>query len=123
LSASDYVLSAPQLNSAFFLAAPIDGCNGTSGKGSIAPSLLESTTSQARLQAYPNPSQTQWQILYASNQQESLLFRLYSMDGRMLWQGILQPPYIVPAEQWPQGLYQLHVSSASWHETLKVMKQ
>lgn len=123
LTANDFVLSKPQTTSAFFLAAPMDGCNGNAGKGGIVNDIIETEIPTARLQVFPNPTQTEWQIMYASNQNETLSFRLFSIDGRMLWQGSMQAPFIIPANQLPQGLYQLHVSGASWHENLKVMKQ
>lgn len=123
LTSTDYVLSNPQSNSAFFLAGPIDGCNGVSGKGPHEQTDIQFNDIEKNVQVFPNPTQNQWQIICANAQIESLSVRLFSMDGRMVWQNILYSPFVVSAVSLPPGLYQMQIATHTWQETLKVIKQ
>lgn len=122
-SASDYFLSQPQTNAAFFLAITMDGCNGTAGRSGISNISMPTNSNNKHFLIYPNPSSQGWQIAVDGLNNEAIEASLYSIDGRMIWQGTCNYPYRIAPGNIPSGVYSLQLKTGEIQETIRAIKQ
>lgn len=71
---------------------------------------------RARLQVYPNPSTG---TIHVAGLAQAATYQLYSLQGKLLQSGILQPTDALSLESYHTGLYLLHIDGS----VVKVVKR